>query len=266
MALDFGAQTDERYVTYTDLGGSNLLSGTVWAWIFPRDVGNQDSVWLLKSPSDIDTSFYFGSPGFDTRVWQVARTRAGALCQGTAASDGPIANNEWAFVAGTWDTGGVAGDQRLFHGTLTKLVTELPSYDTQTAGSSSVDDITGDTLYSGDMPLAPAQFEHGYDGIIACFGIIDGVLLTEAQLRAIQFRRGNNFTTQHLIYSELGYNGIGTQADWSGNAHNGTVTAAVVSDHVALPPAFGFNHEQGLLNRSSVTKVLASDLTMVVNV
>ena len=62
-----------------------------------------------------------------------------------------------------------------------------------------------------------------------------------AQMQALQFNL--HPTTNTLLLSHYGYNGTGTQPDWSGNGHNGTVTGATVADHVPMPPAFPYGDD-----------------------
>jgi len=64
--------------------------------------------------------------------------------------------------------------------------------------------------------------------------------LTLGELQQLQFAPlgACNVTNTELLFE---YHGTGTQADYSGNGSNGTVTSATVADHVGLGPSFGFD-------------------------
>ena len=63
--------------------------------------------------------------------------------------------------------------------------------------------------------------------------------LTLNQIIAQQYRPHVRSDSQ--VFMHLGFNGTGTQPDLTGKGNNGTVTGAVVADHVPLGPPFGFD-------------------------
>ena len=66
-------------------------------------------------------------------------------------------------------------------------------------------------------------------------------MLSLAEITQHWMRSQNHANSKVLMH--VGYNGTGTQADWSGHGNSGTVTGATVSAHVPLGPQFGFDPE-----------------------
>ena len=73
----------------------------------------------------------------------------------------------------------------------------------------------------------------GPNARIAFFGQWNRVL-TLGELKAQQFRP--HVTGGCVTFTRYGFNGTGTQADWSGNGNSGAVTSATVGDSAPLPP------------------------------
>jgi len=63
--------------------------------------------------------------------------------------------------------------------------------------------------------------------------------LSLGEIRSLQFHP--RVLSGCVLYSHYGFNGTGTQPDWSGKGNSGTVTGATVSNHVPLGSPFGFD-------------------------
>jgi hypothetical protein len=62
--------------------------------------------------------------------------------------------------------------------------------------------------------------------------------LTLGQMKAQQF--APHVIPGSVLYTRLGWNGTGTQADWSGGQNNCTVTGATVGNDVPIMPFSAF--------------------------
>ena len=54
----------------------------------------------------------------------------------------------------------------------------------------------------------------------------------------------------------LGYNGTGTQPDWSGNANSCTVSGATLSNHAPIGAPFAFNGDPLRWFRNPITEIV----------
>jgi hypothetical protein len=68
--------------------------------------------------------------------------------------------------------------------------------------------------------------------------------LTRNQLIAAQWGQYGGNVPQPAWAVNLGYQGTGTQLDYTGGGKNGTVTGATVSDHQPIPTFFGFSPDR----------------------
>lgn len=106
-------------------------------------------------------------------------------------------------------------------------VTETSSYSFRNVGSGATTAATGD-LYLGNRTGVFKTAELN----LSLYQMINS-RLSLAELRAIQYTMFPSRSDQN-IFIHLGWNGTGTQVDWSGNRNNGTVTGATVANHAPL--------------------------------
>lgn len=156
----------------------------------------------------------------------------GATTDHTAESvTNAYAQDVWTWIAATWAGGDTA--PKIFTGTLTSLLAEV-SYSATNNGSG-----------------APSS-NAANDQLVGAFGGGTGVLngraavamiwnreLTLQELQAQQFRPHR--TSGCVLYTRYGYDGTGTQRDFSGNGNTGTTSGASVVDGAPLPPPFGWD-------------------------
>lgn len=131
------------------------------------------------------------------------------------------------FLAVTWDVNDTA-NCRFLVGNRTTVAAEPSAYDSKVLGDGTVS--TDDTH--------PLQIGNRTDGLRPMNGEVSHFsfytrVMSVAEIQAQQFRRRP--ASGCVVFMELGYNGTGTQPDWSGAGNPGTVTGATVSDHVPLP-------------------------------
>lgn len=213
--------------------GSGISMGssfTVMAWIKPNNV---DATVRHLGGQDQSTGrlrFQTGDP-----------SGAGELTLfivGTANDNFRATSNSGTLIVDIWQivvwrfVEADAQECRLYIGDLDTPLVEV-GYSDVTTGSGMLS-TSGNPLIIGRDSAANFPFE----GDIASVIIWPLTALTIEQMRIHQW----NFRPQIAgseLYVQYGFNGAGTQADWSGSANNGTVTGATQSDHVPLGAPFG---------------------------
>ena len=199
----------------------DLTVVTIAAWIFPTAT-TQNRRISNKGGNTGFFNFSISSTGTAALSTFIDYTTTDASA---VSGDSVLSTNAWQFVAVTYDG---ANAPKIYHGTLTTALAEV-SYASQTAPSGSrVTDNTNDFVIAN---ASQASFNRGFPGRIAWLGLWNRAL-SLGELREQQFHP--HVTSGNLIFMHLGFNGTGTQADWSGLGHNGTVTLATQSDHVPL--------------------------------
>lgn len=137
-------------------------------------------------------------------------------------------------MAGTFTTAGGAGEVvNIYLGDLSTVPTEC-TYGTATDGSGTVTDDSAANLWVGNNPGGTLAWQGRIAGVHFCDRVLT---LGEIQRQWMRFDANAN----SRIISHLGFNGTGTQPDWSGSGNPGTVTGATVANHVPSGAPFGFN-------------------------
>lgn len=227
MALDFSGANSDR----VDLGSGasidnvNTISLLIWFKI-PSPSGNPQLLWDKTIAS---FARFRQIIAIQTNRLDIIFSRATTAAQARSVDNAFVAN-AWSFAAFTWDG---SGAPKIFTGDINTAATEV-SYATSQAGSGAPDDDSAESMLLG----AQVTLSSGCDGDIATFQMFD-VELSLADIVLHQFHPHN--TADCVVLMPLGFNGSSAQADWSGNSNNGTVTGATVTDHVPLPPPFGFD-------------------------
>lgn len=230
MALDFDSASSDKINVGSGTSLDNLTTGTYLSWVFLRSSPAHDGAISWKGlAASGSRQFRFNSGG--SLLLAIFRATTNTQIEGTPSA---IGFDKWSFVATVHNTGGANGDQKLFGGDLSTIAAEPSSYISQSVGSGAVGDNSSTDMIIGNRETNGRNFE----GLIAWIGIWNRVL-TLGEMQAQQFRP--HVTSGCVLFTHCGYNGTGTQADWSGNGNNGTVTGATVADHVPLGPPFGFD-------------------------
>lgn len=177
--------------------------------------GPNNSQWLFFRPgADInDLSFFHDRATTDTLV---------------RSSVSLFASNAWRFIAAT-DENNVA--PRLYWGSLTQAVAEVSSYNLQMTGVGSPADDSANGIRVGVN-----QTSSGQNNAKSRFAYIQiyNRRLSLGELESLQWRM--RALSGCVLFLVPGYNGTGTQTDYSGNGNHGTiVSTASVADHVPIP-------------------------------
>ena len=159
---------------------------------------------------------------------------AGRATDGQSASSvASVLTTGFQIIAGTWDI--TNGGPRVYRGTLTTIIVDVTNTSVDGAGAQNDDSAFDLFVWNSE--------ESGFDTISPngrlsrC--MIFNTDLSLNQIRGQQFMPHNTANT--VLWVEYGYNGTGTQPDWSGNGNSGAVTGLTQSDHIPLAPSFGFD-------------------------
>lgn len=227
MALLFGANTSDR-VDHGNIA-SAPTAFTIMHWANPNSVATASKRLCAKGGSTGFINYGMGLAGnIDHLRLTIDYSTTDPLADSVA---GTIETSKWQFFVGSFD-GTTA--PHLYKGTLTTTVAEVSYSATPTAPSGTRVAEAVTALYLANDSV----FTRSFAGSIAFFGWWNRAL-TLGEIQEQQFRPHK--TSGCILLSFPGFNGTGTQPDWSGSAHSGTVTGATVADHVPLGAPFSVN-------------------------
>lgn len=233
MSLVFAGGTDKVSVAAAS-SINGLTTCTLVVWVYPTTLTNQIRIFQ-KGLNPSHKIIFLNGTGGNVEI-DFGRGTSGAGNVGVYISNNtPMSSvNKWYFVAGVWDAGGGAGNiMHLYIGDLTTAPTEV-TYGTKTDGVGSSPSDSSNNLIIGNHESSSL----GWQGRIAPV-LFWNRTLSLAEIRAQWARRC--ITSGCVLYHELGWNGTGTQMDWSGNGNSGTVTGATVGAHSPSGPQFGYD-------------------------
>lgn len=227
MGLNFGSASAQNVSHGSAAPLDSLSAWSVGMWVrfnaypgfatwFHKHNGSSQGKWLFTDALN-GGSFY---------IEQDRPTAATAATAQTA--NGTVTTGVWYWLVGTVDTA-VSPVCRIYVGTLASTIAEV-SYTSQIDGSGSVtDDSAGNLTFGGD----PFGNSMGVDIALDVFWS-KAISLAEARTQQFNISYPIAAPANCLMFSNYGYNGTGTQGDWSGNVNNGTVTNATVTAHVPI--------------------------------
>jgi hypothetical protein len=212
---------------------ANDTSFTYYFWVFIPDTSARGAFFARGATAGTSHIMQVPSGGGELNYF---RGRATTSMDYLSNSTPFGTDNKWYFVALMVDTALAANQQcNLYVGDLTTLATEV-TYTKTGDGSGAFGDnsAVAETLANR---LSPSS-NRAFPGDIAVAAHVNDAL-SLSQIQSLQFNPRVVPNTDYFFH--FGFNGTGTQADWSGNGNSGTVTGATVADHVPLPPPFGFD-------------------------
>jgi hypothetical protein len=236
-SLTFGAATSDRVNHGSAASLDNLDPFSYALWVYPTTVTGNRIIIAKSSAAGSPNGKFLGFEGASTRIQFIVdrvTTDTNYVTNLTA-----LTTNKWWFVAVTFNSAGAVGEiANIYQGDLTATLAE-GTYSTATDGSGANRDEAAISLsVANSTPATPAS---AFQGRIAWVGVWNREL-SLAELRAQQFHPAK--TSGNVLFAAYGFNGTGSQIDWSGNANAGTVTgASLTPDHVALGPLFGFDDD-----------------------
>ena len=219
-ALNFNATTAQ--VDFGSAASLDDLGPTTWMFIY--------------RPSTLDTTFRYllrkVSSGTGTNInhnnSDLEFTRNYSTTAMVALSTGDVISADNWYVSFFVD-GGASVAPRIYHAQLGNALTEV-SYGQQ---DTPVGTLTGDAAGSALVGFRDAT--RRFIGDIAVVKVWEEAFSIDQCKQ--QYWRGSPTANSRLL-TQLGFNGTGTQPDWSGNLNTGAVTAATVTDHAPLPQPF----------------------------
>lgn len=241
MSLSFGANSTDR-LDISQASSINLFSVfTYIVWVNTSTITINRTILSRRTTSGgtVQVEFTNGSGDITLRVRRV--TSAAVY----SSNNTPISTNAWKFIACTWDINASASNLgHIYIGDLSTIATEV-TYGSQSDGSGAADTQNGNFFVGNNNAQTTV-----YQGKIAFLGVWNRVL-TLGEVIDQQFHR--HVTSGCVEFMELGFNGTGTQPDWSGNGNPSiALTGATVSAHVPLGPLFGFDAIQGFAAAATV--------------
>lgn len=222
MALQF---TDDSTDQINHGSGStldNLVPATILMWVKPSVISVGFRSILSKTSGGSGWALY--SHEFND-FW--AFDISGTVYNRVFFDD--VMTTDWQSIAITWERDVIA--PAAYRGTLTTALSDITN--TSSTGSGGFDDSAA-TLFTG------TNFDGNTIGMSLALLMIWNRILTIGELEAQRWRPHKN--NGCVFFAHYGFNGTGTQPDWSGNGNSGTVTGATVSPHVPLGPPFGFSN------------------------
>lgn len=236
MSLVYTGGDTDRVDHGTDASVNNINTMTALAWVFIETETANNVVEVIAhkgvGPTP-ETAYLQWAKTSNTARYRCIRQRSTNIQVLANASDFSVHGlNKDLFFVSTWNTTGSASDQKLLLGDRSTPAAEPSSYVTQELGSGATNDDSA-------IPLSVGGDSGGrsLDGRISYVQIIRAAL-TDAEIHKIQFSPlyASRHPSAELFVPDYGIsNGTGTQRDLSGNGNDGTVTGAVVGDHVPRP-------------------------------
>lgn len=223
MSLTFGAAVSDR-VNGTNFGTDPTVFTFYW-WHFLTTLTNDKKIFSKS-----------GAALFSVQIPAAGDASRLRYIVDYSTTDGAIISAAGAFVTGSWQFCALTANHttsapRAYIGSETVAPAEV-TYGTQQTpvGTRATDG--GAAYIIGNSASALAAFQ----GSIDLVSFINGTALTLAEITEHWTQPHNHPNTKLMM--RLGYNGTGTQYDWSGLGNNGTVTGATVGSSVGrnVPP------------------------------
>src|SRR6185503_3581635 len=216
MALTFANTTDRDEVTST----AAISSLPAWTWLFWLQISTFTANRVIVRKRNIGHRITLFSTA-DLNI-SVARATTSTAYQTNSGLLSTL--NKWYQLMVTFDIAAGAG---LVH---TALIGDLATALTACTFGTATDG-SGAQLGDSGVNLGIRSQEGGgnsLQGVIAVAGYFNRVLTPGEGQDWLWYR---NPKSGLILHHELGFQGTGTQIDYSGNGHAGTVTGATQSAH-----------------------------------
>jgi len=228
-ALNFTNATSDRVLVNAAASVDTLATASFIMWVYPTSITANRS--FVRKGNLVSTGWNFGfvnaSGDFRAQIGRPTRDD-----YSTNSAPMPTAN-KWYCFAITWDINAAAGQRiNIYTGDLTTPLAEA-TYSSTNSGSGIQANDSGVNINIGNIPTS---HNAAFPGYIANTIMLNRTL-TLGELRSLQYNP--RVVSGTVGYWQLGYNGTGTQTDYSGKNNSGTVTGATVTGHVPLRQPFG---------------------------
>ena len=232
MALNYTADNQK-----VDCGSAAVLDNldpfTAMMWLYPTSSATLAHLYS-KAPAGGGGVLVLRRNSSPANDLLFVRTRA-TTTTFYETNDAPLTtSNKWYFVAVSFASASTPV-VHIYVGDLSTLAVES-TYGTSIDGSGALETDAANNLRIGSSGTSNINWR----GRIALYHLV-GSELSLGQIKEQQFRP--HVVANSKLFMHLGYNGTGTQPDWSGNFNSGAVTGATVAPHVSLGPSFGFDSD-----------------------
>ena len=211
----------------------NLDPFTVLMWVHPTSTDATAHLYTKPPAGSGGVHVFRRSSGVGNDLTFV-RTRV-TTTTFYQTNDTPLStSNKWYFIAVVFDTGASAGEiVNISVGDLTTAPVES-TYGTSDDGAGALNTDASNNLIIG----ATGDSFNSWSGHIAYFQMFT-TAMTPGEIKAHWFRTFGLGATDTVLYVPLGFNGTGTQDEWSGNGNTCTIVGSpAVIAHVPLPQPF----------------------------
>lgn len=210
---------------------NTLATGSFLMWVYPTNTAT--TARIFAKSNNVATGWFF-SMNDTIGNFRFSMGRSTALTNHVTNSTPFATANKWYCLAVSWDLNGATGQRiNIYTGDLTTPLVEA-TYGTAADGSGTQPSDSAVDLAIGNVPSATPNV--AFPGYIANTILINRTLSIGELISLQYFPRVVSGT---VGYWNLGFNGTGTQTDYSGAGNPGTVTGATVAPlHVPLGPVF----------------------------
>jgi hypothetical protein len=247
MALDFNA-SGRRIIVPSSASLDNFTSFSGIVWINLAALAKDDYILFKGNAGGLRRWRLILDDTSGNLQFVVDRTTG--LGYTTTSTIGASTGSWEAFAFSYDNSDSTQSAHKIFKGTLTSAFVEEGIYGAgQGSANSIATDQDGDLAIGINPDALPTSFLNGSIAVVKLFDS----LLTLDEFIAEQWIAHTNRTD--CVYNPpMGFTGTTTQVDLSGNANNGTITGATISDHVPLPSPFGFA-ESGIRLGSAASSI-----------
>jgi hypothetical protein len=229
MSLLFGGATSHRSDHGSPAIADDLAAFTYLLAVYPTSLVDART-FLSKSTSGTSGQrFRLVTTSGDLAI---VCTRATTNLSYTSNSAPLAAVNAWYWVAATVDINGSAGDlARIYAAPFGASLAQV-TYALQTDGSGAQSANAAGTIIVGN----DAGNARSFPGRIA----LAMAWSRRLSLGELITQQSRPFASSGcFLYTHLGWNGTGSQVDYSGQKNHGTVTGATAAAHAPIRPPFG---------------------------
>jgi hypothetical protein len=176
--VEFTDQSTDRVVFVPDSALAGMTSGTWLMWLKTTAVWNASETYCRLGTSGGALADLEAASTAGQFLWRRRRVTTNTVIQNSSPT---FSVAKWYFLAVTFDTGGVAGDQQMYWGDEETAIAEV-SYGTQQLGSGAVSGNVNNSYWGNTDPAAVnASLD---DGAVAFEAWYPGVILSSAQIEA----------------------------------------------------------------------------------
>lgn len=227
---------DANYISHGSAAAlDDMTAGTVAFWLQSTSATARQTV-LWKEPNWESTLAEHQA----TPDWYlfIGRATTAMFVRAAVSAFAAYGTSKWMFFVATWDFASSA-NCRLLIGDVSTPAAEPSSYLDQVAGSGSTSPSNAANNWTVGRNFSSSGRQ--WVGPIAAHWAFNKAL-SLAEIQQLQWRGRIADWASCLIYSEYGWNGTGSQPDWSGHGNAGTIAGTLtLADHAPRRSPFAWS-------------------------